>query len=120
MNPTRQLLDALPTASDTYPELCNIMQGFGARRVEDAEEEIALAFEEIDILRRLLVVAMAWDHERYVMHGNTADASRLHYEAVREAELSLHREVQRIVDLATAGLVGHEIQKRIDERWPVQ
>lgn len=100
MNPTRQLLDALPTASDTYPELCNIMQGFGPRRAEDAEEEIALAFEEINVLRRVVVVALAWDWERYKMHGNTADASRLHYEAVREAEQSLHRELQRILERA--------------------
>lgn len=118
MNPTRQLLDALPSASDTYPEMLNVQDGYGCRRAEDLEAEIALAFEEIDTLRRVLVVAMAWDHERYAMHGNTVDASRLHYETVREAELSLHREVQRIVDLATAGLVGREIQKRIDERWP--
>ena len=100
MNPTRQLLDALPNASDTYPEMLNVQDGYGCRRAEDLESEIALAFEEINILRRVLVVAMAWDHERYAMHGNTADASRLHYEAVREAEQSLHAELKRILDVA--------------------
>jgi len=100
VNPTRQLLDALPSASDTYPEMFETRRGFTIRRHEDLESEIALAFEEINILRRVLVVAMAWDHERYAMHGNTADASRLHYEAVREAELSLHTELKRILDVA--------------------
>lgn len=117
---TRELLDALPAASDTYPELSNIRQGFVCRRAEDAEAEIGLAFEEIDILRRLTVVAMAWDHERYAMHGNTSDASRLHYESVREAELALHGEIQRIVDLATAELISREISERIKDRWPAQ
>jgi hypothetical protein len=115
MNSTSALLQALPSASDTYPELSNIRQGFGPRRAEDAEEEIALAFEEIDILRRVLVVAMAWDHERYAMHGNTSDASRMHYEAVREAELSLHAEVKRIFDLAIRGLTPNAVEACIME-----
>ena len=119
MNPTRQLLDALPSASDTYPEMLNVRNGYGCRRAEDLEEEITLAFEEIDILRRVLVVAMAWDHERYAMHGNTADASRLHYEAVREAELSLHTELKRILDVAlTAPVsVSNAVQRCIDADW---
>ncbi|MCC7001519.1 MAG: hypothetical protein IT357_05150 [Gemmatimonadaceae bacterium] len=102
MNPTRQLLDALPSASDTYPEMLNVQNGYGCRRAEDLEEEIALAFEEIDILRRVLVVAMAWDHERYAMHGNTSDASRLHYEARSDVALvkpvSVSNAVQRCID----------------------
>lgn len=119
MNPTRQLLDALPSASDTYPEMLNVRNGYGCRRAEDLEEEITLAFEEIDILRRVLVVAMAWDYERYAMHGNTSDASRLHYEAVREAEQSLHAELKRILDLAVIApvSVSNAVQRCIDADW---
>ena len=119
MNSTRQLLDALPSASDTYPEMLNVHNGYGCRRAEDLEEEITMAFSELDILRRVLVVAMAWDHERYAMHGNTAEASRSHYEAVREAELSLHAELQRILDVAlTAPVsVSNAVQRCIDADW---
>lgn len=119
VNSTRTLLDTLPKASDTYPEMTNVRQGFGCRRAEDLEEEIALAFEEIDILRRVLVVAMAFDHERYAMHGNTADASRLHYEAVREAELSLHAELKRVLEVALTRpeSVSNAVQCCIDADW---
>mgnify|MGYP006351914043 CR=1 FL=1 len=47
--------------------------------------------------------------ERYAMHGNTSDASRLHYEAVREAEQSLHAELKRVLDVA--------VQRCIDADW---
>lgn len=104
MRTTNELLRALPSASDTYPELSSVSQGFGCRRAEDAGDQAGLALEEIDILRRVLVVATAWDHARYAMHGNTAEASRLHYFDVREAEAALHAELSRIIDLTVGDL----------------
>lgn len=66
-------------------------------------ESVTGALEHIDALRSVVHAAIVWRQCERAMHGNTAEASRRHHEAVWTAKQRLH---ERLDELLAEGAAG--------------
>lgn len=66
-------------------------------------ESVTGALDHIDALRSVVHAAIVWRQCEQAMHGNTAETTRRHYEAVWVAKRRLH---ERLDELLAEGAAG--------------
>lgn len=84
-----------PPRATEYDEVtdCPICPQLATDR-DDALIALGEVEGENELLRRVFTAAWAWMRTKYAMHGNTAEASRRHYEGVSFAESHLRGKVE--------------------------
>lgn len=97
------------SARDDYPLLAWLEgsapwpEGHSAGQDPSIAESVTGVLDHVDALRSVVQAAIVWRQCERAMHGNTAEASRRHHDAVWTAKRRLH---ERLDELLAEGAAG--------------
>lgn len=78
-------------------------EGWSADLDPSIADSLTGIFDHVDALRSVVEAAIVWRQCERAMHGNTAEASRRHHDAVWAAKRRLH---ERLDELLVEGAAG--------------